>query len=108
MNKIQNRNLYEFFIPIEVSIEEVDNIIVGALEGGINYWLDHYEYKPLAENGYLHIKSVDHNLKMLTTSELVIGLDLYFANNGKLVEDMDAGDYDTIIQYSYFGKVVYG
>jgi|14BtaG_2_1085337.scaffolds.fasta_scaffold11082_5 hypothetical protein len=99
---------YQFLHPVELSIEDIDDIIVGAIKGGIDYWLVSCEYKPLVKGGYLYIQSSDHDPKTLTIRDFVDGLELYYKHNNVLLEDMDVSDYDVIIQYAYFGEVVYG
>ena len=78
-------------LAVRVRNEDIDDIMVSALEGGINYWCRKAEVK----GGYLGEYASDQ-----------------ISRGGELIlhdtEDIDAEDADCIIQYALFGDVIYG
>jgi len=115
---------------IFLRVQDIDDIMVGALEGGINYWADSADvieekrvadwgHEQIARGGVLMIHDfeddVTHELtldKFLTGFKLWVeqGLDHYNAVCGKTVDccKIDATCADNIIQLALFGEVVYG
>ena len=122
-------------IEIGLSENDIDNIIVTGLEGGINYWAklqnvgELWKDKPkevsisqwvthLLINGYevqfsdteLMEGEDDYLFPSLTLDKLMKG----YAQNHKerpwdsSIENGDATTSDCIIQYAIFGKLVYG
>lgn len=116
--------------PILLTVEDIDDITVCALEGGINYWADaadvieslrvaSWGHEQIARGGVLMIhdqeEDMSHELtleKFLTGFKLWVeqGLDHYNAVCGKTVDccEIDASCADNIIQLALFGEVLYG
>ena len=108
-------------VPTEITDYDIDCILAGCFEGGSNYWIDTIEalngdYKGkefasevIGADGMLYITH-DGSKAILTRFRFLIGLHLYYKLNRKpvAIEDMDAGDYDCVLQYALFGKLVYG
>ena len=107
--------------PIEVTDEHLDNILVGAFEGGSNYWADKVEVKDddykgaefasgvISKGGELYIYS-EGSKYILTKDNLINGLQTYL-NESKHKNWPDGGDAQTddlILQYALFEEVVYG
>ena len=115
--------------PILLTVEDIDDIMVCALEGGINYWADSADvieslrvapwgHEQIARGGVLMIhdqeEDMSHELtleKFLTGFKLWVeqGLDHYNAVCGKTVDccEIDASCADNIVQLALFGEVLY-
>lgn len=100
-----------------VTAQEIDDIMVTALEGGINYWCDavkvdkppteEYKYASdvLTRGGTLKVYvSEEDEIQVLTIEKLIKGLEMTEFN----FDDYDAGDVDNVIQRALFGDVIYG
>ncbi len=118
-------------LEIVLSTEDIDDIMVGALEGGITYWcsrvkvigeyLGEYKSKQIARGGTLRLHDREENKDYdLTKEKFLKGVELWVKNpvgcncleqvDGKLHFDTcnaDAIVCDAIIQYAIFGEVVY-
>ena len=107
--------------PIEVTDDQLDSILVGAFEGGSNYWArkvevakDDYKGKKFASEcvaagGILNIYA-DDACHVLDRNMLINGLQMYL-DESKHKNWPDGGDSQTsdlILQYALFGEVVYG
>lgn len=107
--------------------EDISDIVVGAIEGGINYWgyitPETKEGKPkevatsewcarlLLDGKPVHIRDVedDEELFQLTFDKLVSGMrQNAVRNNDADLDCYDAEDYDCIFQYGLFNDIVYG
>ena len=125
-------------LDVRVCNEDIDDIMVSALEGGINYWcrkaevkgdyLGEYASDQISRGGELVLYDTEENKSYTLSKEMFIeGLKKYIAAGntdcidretngigvytGKLNIDpcnIDAGAADCIIQYALFGDVVYG
>ena len=116
---------------IELSQEDVDDIMCTALEGGVNYWCKRativkcdklpkdLEYTSQAISRGLSVLLEDEDGEWekdtasytLTLDRLKIGLRLYGQTHGfahPTVENIDASAADSIIQFSLFGREIYG
>ena len=106
---------------VEVTDEHLDNILVGAFEGGSNYWATKVKVKDddykgaefasgvVSQGGELYIYS-EGSKYILTKDNLVNGIQKYL-NESKHQLWPDGGDAytdDLILQYALFGEVVYG
>lgn len=124
-------NTYKFKTEIEVSKENIDDIVCMALEGGINYWCNDVEVvndsrteeddcfiSELITKGktlILH-NYAENKLHELDLCHVLQGLRLYVQNegisicaDGKMdIFSLDATAADMIIQYGLFGEVIYG
>lgn len=123
---------------VGVRNEDIDDIMVSALEGGINYWcrkadvkgdyLGEYASDQISRGGELILHDAEENKSYtLSKEKFMEGLKKYIAAGntgcidretnrigvytGKLNIDsgnIDAGAADCIIQYALFGDVIYG
>ena len=108
--------------PIEVTDDHLDSILVGAFEGGSNYWIrsvevakDDYKGKKyasecVAAGGELWINTDDDGKHRLTKNSLINGIEQYL-DESKHKNWPDGGDCitcDCILQYALFGEIVYG
>lgn len=121
-----------------VTPEDIDDIMVSALEGSMSYWANRtnvpkekrvaeWGYEQIARGGELHIHVVepfDQNgteWYVLTKEKFLKGLEKYlkepkysdcleFVNHELRIDTcyIDAGVADCIIQYALFGEIVYG
>ena len=118
-------------INVKLTQQDIDDIMVAALEGGINYWAGEAEvieekrvadwgHEQIARGGVLVIHDIeDPDEKWELTLEKFLsgfklwvedGGDQYGAVQGSEVDccNIDAGCADAIIQYALFGEVMYG
>ena len=116
---------------MRVTRQDLDDIIVGAIEGGIDYWVDSIETSsPMEPQGmevnglhYAHegfrinITSDEGESFTLTEDVLVDGIQRYVSEQAKYgdtrmgpgyFDQLDAADYDAIFQMACFKKLVYG
>lgn len=120
-------------IPMEFSSNDIENIIVGAIEGGIGYWA-HTIGNTKGENGMPIVADIPDGeaLSIHVSNQLQEGKEIYMVDsegdhfvltmdlllNGIKLhhirrpdtdkENYDAEDYDCIVQLAVFGKLVYG
>ena len=102
---------------------DISDILVGAFEGGSNYWLEKvsvvdndykgakYASDVVGKGGELIIKTMDNDTKRLTKKMMIDGLQKYIDEGGKhfpFTGSADAYTYDTILQYAQFDEIVYG
>ena len=125
-------------IDLELDNQFVEDVIVGALEGGSNYWIDHVKINhpgganpkdvPVSIwgahaliNGGFIVFYFDDDIARLELGQFIKGVGLWIKTNpssmeiikvnGKFTIDtciIDAGDADNILQYALFEEVVYG
>ena len=120
-------------LEIEISDEQIEELLVSAFEGGCNYWMAikcmynkidarKEPYMPsaimtvMSENGVLEIEVLEDKNKprlMLTKFKLHDGLRImankhhqYFADI--LINDTDTTTADVFIQCALFGDIIYG
>ena len=109
---------------IDVSADDINEILVGAFEGGSNYWIekvfvvdDDYKGAKYAADvvglgGRLIIKTLDNDTKTLTQEMMVKGIQQYVDEGGKNYPftsgNPDGYTYDTILQNALFWEAVYG
>ena len=111
----------------EITFNMIDNIMVAALEGGSNYWIDDvnvlkvpdgvdwkYASDALASCGVLEITTQDEPLdKMeLCHADIERGIRQAAQHHGATIEQFynnhDANDADVALQFALFNEVVYG
>lgn len=116
-------------IRIVLSQQDIDDIMVCALEGGITYWcfkaevvgeyLGEYASEQISRGGALKLYDIEGGEKYWLDLEKFLkgfalwiedGGDQYGAVQGSEVDccNIDAGCADAIIQYAIFGELVYG
>ena len=120
----------EIKYTVELTVEDIDDIMVSALEGGINYWAQEAEvleekrvadwgHEQIARGGCLILHDIeDFEEKWeLNLEKFLAGFKLWLENGGDkygAVEDgkvdcceIDAACADEIIQYALFGEIVF-
>jgi hypothetical protein len=117
-------------IRVELTQQDIDDIMVAALEGGINYWCDEaaveggeylgkYASDQISRGGTLLLHDTDEDAyRKLDLEKFLKGFKLWVENGGDeygAIEDgkvdccnIDADCADAIIQYALFGEVIYG
>ena len=114
-------------IEVNLSQQDIDDIMVSALEGGINYWCRKAEVvgEYLGEAASDQISRggalILHDAESAQTWELTLekflkGVKLYFEqgchvqveDNAIDTCDIDANDADCIVQFSVCGEVMFG
>ena len=114
-------------IEVNLSQQDIDDIMVTALEGGINYWcrrakvvgehLGAAASDQISRGGSLILYDAESSDKWeLTLEKFLNGVKLYFEqgchvqveDNAIDTCDIDAGDADCIIQLAIFEEVVFG
>lgn len=115
---------------LQISKEDIDDIMSAALEGGITYWADSAEVGPegflgeyasenISRGGILIIHDAEDDVEHTLTLDKLIGGIKLFISNGLAPNGMVwAGEIDTcqvdgeaadaIVQLALFGEVVYG
>ena len=117
-------------IRVELTQQDIDDIMVAALEGGINYWCDEaaveggeylgkYVSDQISTGGTLLLHDTDEDAyRKLDLEKFLKGFKLWLENGGDQYGavqghevdccNIDAGCADEIVQYALFGEVVYG
>lgn len=115
-------------IEVNLTQQDIDDIMVSALEGGINYWCREAEvveekrcgdwgHEQIARGGSLILHDAESSDKWeLTLEKFLCGLGLYLGEAMSAAfegEDIDSSDFDAdavdcIVQYALFGKLVFG
>ena len=125
---MKNENVYviEFTKSQEITEEDITDIVVTALEGGIGYWAcldntgEEFENAPkdeavsetvariLLNNGSVFFEDEEARYE-LTLEKLLNGIEKYAQENGGIdMDDLDADMADAIVQYAIFCEVIYG
>lgn len=114
-------------IEVNLSQQDIDDIMAVALDGGICYWcrkaevvgeyLGEYASDQISRGGalILHDAESAHTWE-LTLEKFLKGVKLYFEqgchvqveDNAIDTCDIDANDADCIVQFSVFGEVMFG
>ena len=130
-----NKNEYFETVKVEMEIilsqEDIDDIMCGALEGGIAYWcnraevvgeyLGEYGSEQISRGGTLKLYDMEvEKVYELTKEKFLKGVELWAKKpvgcncmeqiDGKIRLDTcnaDAVVCDAIIQYAVFGEVIY-
>lgn len=115
---------WTFTVPMTITAEDLEMVLVAAFEGGINGWAStrqikgieyrrpHFSEALAFDRTPLEIIDMedDDTVHILDSDKLMAGLVLYVQNNGwpQDLGDIDAGQANEIIQYALFGDVIYG
>lgn len=111
---------------VELTEDDVSDILSGACEGGINYWCTGLEFKDisgkqdrtldryyvLTRRGIVEMLEDDEEgggeWHTLTRDKLVSGIAWHMQVSERFaIEDWDANDYDRVIQYALFHEIRY-
>lgn len=114
-------------IEVNLSQQDIDDIMAVALDGGICYWcrkaevvgeyLGEYASDQISRGGALILYDAESAQTWeLTLEKFLNGVKLYFEqgchvqveDNAIDAGDIDANDADCIIQFAIFGEVVFG
>lgn len=114
-------------VSAKVCDKDIDDIMCGALEGGITYWcsraevvgeyLGEYASEQISKGGELRLYDCESDeVYTLTLDKFLRGLATYISSCcGFVVENgcldpgaIDAEGTDCIVQYALFGDVIYG
>ena len=131
MNEKKLVDIIEIRTEIRLRVQDIDDIMCTALEGGINYWcnsakvvgeyLGEYASEQIARGGELILHDVEgEELYSLTLPKLTKGIKRWLEEVGIQSEAIDrysvyldcgmidAEDADCIIQYALFDEIIYG
>lgn len=127
-----NKTSLKVELEVVVTDEDIDDIMCGALEGGINYWcceaevegeyLGEYASEQISRGGQLKLYDCEEDeIYVLDKEKFLKGLEMYIKNptacnileqiDGEMRLDCcnaDADVCDAIIQYALFGEIVFG
>lgn len=112
---------------IQITPEDIDDIMCAAFEGGITYWcskaepveglLGTYAHEQISRGGKLVLHDSEGGERhKLTQEKFLKGLRLFLARHSDVVsldeKRIDSGDFDAeyadaVIQLALFGKIVY-
>lgn len=114
-------------IDVNLSQQDIDDIMAVALDGGICYWcrkaevvgeyLGEYASDQISRGGALILHDAESAQTWeLTLEKFLKGVKLYFEqgchvqveDNAIDTCDIDANDADCIVQFSVFGEVMFG
>lgn len=119
-------------MEIEVTDEDIDDIVCTAFEGGITYWcgyvepvgelMGEYAHQQISMGGCLWLYDIedDDEKWILTKSRLLNGIRMYITNSttkgypsilyGKQIDtsEVDSNIADMIIQFALFEDIIYG
>jgi len=117
-------------IEVDITEEDIDDIVCAALEGGVNYWcnraevvgdyLGEYGHEQIARNGTLLLHDAEEDeVYELTLEKFVKGVRMaieqgFYADYGWYADGkidtclVDADVADVIIQLALFDDVIYG
>lgn len=118
-------------LAVTLTEEDIDDIMVAALEGGINYWCCEAEvveekrcgdwgHEQIARGGVLILHDAESSDKWeLTLEKFLNGVKLWVENGDDRYHavqkdgtvdccNVDSEMADLIIQYALFGEVVFG
>lgn len=119
-------------LEVVVTQEDIDDIMAGALEGGINYWcgeaevvgnyLGEYASEQISRGGQLILYDIEEDeTYTLDREKFMKGLKIYFEkphpynileeiDNKLRIDTCNADDTvcDMIIQYALFDDIVFG
>lgn len=109
-------------IEIEISNDVIEDILVTAFEGGINYWVDRIEFdgegyaSDWLQKGDAHVLLLHdadgEEVHELTMPKLLEGISMAIAEGRSVFDSdgacVDADGADAIIQLALFKEIIYG
>jgi hypothetical protein len=94
-----------------LSDEDIENLFVTAIEGGINYWAMVDVYRP--SSVYAKVYAYEEDKFYVIDREVIIkGVQLIASqkdnfNLTEFIENHDANDADWVVQLGLFGELTY-
>lgn len=123
----KNKELAQQEVTLEIkkniTNEDIEDILIGAFEGGINYWCcsvspkegwndsnkDKDIYDILFENGTLILEDIEtDDTWELDLEKVKKGISMYIRDYKADIDEFDGESYDCIIQYALFDEIVFG
>ena len=122
----KEKGVTEINLTIKVTDQNIDDIMVCAMEGGINYWCEKAEVKNylkcdyasdvISKGGKMTLHCIeDYDKPILTKEKFIKGLEMFLKERPDAISngEVDCGaidaDYaDMIIQYAVFDELVFG
>lgn len=123
----------EVTLQLSITDGDIDDIMAGALEGGIDYWCDEaevvgdylgtYASEQISRGGQLKLYDMEEDECHILTRESFIDGVVKYLQNPHPYDILDGGDRafiqidtcqcdavvcDMIVQYAIFGEVIYG
>ena len=111
-------------INLDITNEDIDNIMCAALEGGITYWcgraevvgeyLGEFAHEQIGYGGDLILYDAESSDKWTLTLDMVLrGIKDWVVNGVKngwnvYLTNIDGHGADMIVQYALFGEIVFG
>jgi len=114
-----------FTLNVKIPIKDttIDDILVTALEGGINYWCKYARIveeewpkgcehlsDTLTKGSSIALETFEDEQHILTLQKFQKGIEKYVEHTGHFhdLEGSDAEEADHMIQFSLFGDIIYG
>lgn len=129
----QNKETFLINVKVEVSQDDIINIMVTAIEGGIGYWACLVNEGEDWDNKPVDVATSEHAARLLLTgktvkfydtdeefesaqkwelnlNKLLMGIKQYIQEHSivMFMDDLDSIAADQIIQFALFGDIVYG
>ena len=114
----------EILRRIVIKEQNIDDIMVTALEGGINYWCDsvdinsnpankEYASEVIAYGGELRLYEIDGSQFILVRNMILKGIDKAMTHFGydsfdSFMDNLDADLTDAIVQFAIFHELRFG
>ncbi len=117
-------------MTVFLTVENIDDIMVSALEGGITYWCDRakvdeekrcgaWGHEQIARGGTLLLREIDSSKEWeLTRENFLLGFKKWLESGGDKYgaicdgrvdcAKIDGPAADCMIQYALFGELVFG
>ena len=116
----------------DITEQQMQDLLVTAFEGGINYWCDRIEItvmppktnsedhdkfmasQVIAKDGIVELHGEDlEEITLLTRDKMLTGISKAmdwgnFANIEELMNNHDAETADVIVQYAIFDEIIFG
>lgn len=129
MNIVKSTNTIQPTIEVNITSQDIDDIMVCALEGGVNYWcrkakvvgkyLGEYAHEQISRGGSLVLYDAESSDKWeLTLDKFLNGVKLALeqgvgfgvnpADGSIDTCEIDSLAADCIVQLALFGEVVFG
>jgi len=116
----------------DITEQQIQDLLVTAFEGGINYWCDRVEItvmppntspedydklmasQVIAKDGIVELRGEDfEKITLLTRDKMLTGISKAmdwgnFASIEELIDNHDAETADIIVQYAIFDEIIFG